>query len=146
MKTDFVLAALEQAVWVRSGADGTIRPRDAGSPYPSIRDTERLAGAVPSAGSVGNSYDDTLAEAIIGPYQPGVIHPGGSWKPWRTPPWNGWTGSITAGYWSQSDTYSRRNWKGRNIANAKGQPSRPDSTSTISGKTGVGHPEFLHRR
>jgi putative transposase len=52
---------------------------DAGSQYLSIRDTERLAeaGAVPSVGSVGDSYDNALAETIIGLYKTEVIRPRG---------------------------------------------------------------------
>jgi putative transposase len=82
MKVDFVLDALEQAVWARSGADGVIHHSDAGSQYLSIRYTERLAeaGAVPSVGSVGDSYDNALAETIIGLYKTEVIHHRGPWR------------------------------------------------------------------
>ena len=56
---------------------------DRGSQYTSIRFTERLAGAgiQPSVGAVGSSYDNALAETIIGLYKTEVIHRG---KPWRT--------------------------------------------------------------
>jgi putative transposase len=82
MKADLVLDALEQALWARSGAVGVVHHSDAGSQYLSIRYTERLAdaGAVPSVGSVGDSYDNALAETIIGLYKTEVIHPRGPWR------------------------------------------------------------------
>lgn len=82
MKADLVLDALEQALWARSGANGVIHHSDAGSQYLSIRYTERLAeaGAVPSVGSVGDSYDNALAETIIGLYKTEVIYPRGPWR------------------------------------------------------------------
>jgi putative transposase len=79
MKADLVLDALEQALWARSGAAGVVHHSGAGSQHLSIRYTERLAeaGAVPSVGSVGDSYDNALAETIIGPE---VIHHRGPWR------------------------------------------------------------------
>ena len=68
MHTELVLDALEQALWARSGAKGVVHHSDRGRQYLSIRYTERLAeaGAEPSVGSVGDSYDNALAETIIG--------------------------------------------------------------------------------
>jgi transposase InsO family protein len=68
MQADLVLDALE---WARSGAAGVVHHSDAGSQYLSLRYADRLieAGAVPSVGSVGNSYDNALAETIIGLYK-----------------------------------------------------------------------------
>jgi len=82
MKADFVLDALEQALWARSGADGVIHHSDAGSQYLAIRYTDRLAeaGATPSVGSVGDSYDNALAETIIGLYKTEVIDHRGPWR------------------------------------------------------------------
>jgi putative transposase len=82
MKTDLVLDALEQALWARAGASGVVHHSDAGSQYLSIRYTDRLieAGAVPSVGSVGDSYDNALAETIIGLYKTEVIHHRGPWR------------------------------------------------------------------
>lgn len=82
MRAEFVLDALEQALWARSGADGVIHHRDAGRQYLSIRYPDRLidAGAVPSVGSVGDSYDNALAETIIGLYKTEVIHHRGPWR------------------------------------------------------------------
>jgi len=82
MKADLVLDALDQALWSRSGIDGVIHHSDQGRQYLSIRYSERLAeaGAVPSVGSVGDSYDNALAETIIGLYKTEVIH---RRRPWR---------------------------------------------------------------
>jgi len=82
MQADLVLDALEQALWARSGAAGVVHHSDAGSQYLSIRYTDRLieAGAVPSVGSVGDSYDNALAETIIGLYKTEVIHHRGPWR------------------------------------------------------------------
>ena len=81
--TDFVLDALEQALHARPGRAGRplIHHSDRGSHYVSIRYTERLAeaGIEPSVGSVGESYDNALAETINGLYKAEVIHRR-SWK------------------------------------------------------------------
>ena len=84
MHTDFVLDALEQALYDRkpSDEDGLIHHSDRGSQYPSIRYSERLAeaGIEPSVGSKGDSYDNALAETINGLYKAEVIHRRGPWK------------------------------------------------------------------
>ena len=82
MSTDLVLDALEQALWARSGAKGVVHHSDRGGQYLSIRYTERLAeaGAEPSVGSVGDSYDNALAETIIGLYKTEIIHHRGPWR------------------------------------------------------------------
>lgn len=78
MHTDFVLDALEQALYDRQPErDGAlIHHSDRGSQYVSIRYTERLAeaGVEPSVGSKGDSYDNALAETINGLYKAEVIH------------------------------------------------------------------------
>ena len=76
MHTELVLDALEKALWARSGAKGVVHHSDRGSQYLSIRYSERLAeaGIEPSVGSVGDSYDNALAETIIGLYKTEVIH------------------------------------------------------------------------
>ena len=77
-RTDFVLDALEQALYARRPVDqgSLIHHSDRGVQYVSIRYTERLAeaGIEPSVGSVGDSYDNALAEAINGLYKAEVIH------------------------------------------------------------------------
>jgi putative transposase len=81
---NFVLDALEQALHerrpVRRG--GLVHHSDRGSQYVSIRYTERLAeaGIEPSVGSVGDSYDNALAETINGLYKAELIHRRGSWR------------------------------------------------------------------
>ena len=81
----FVLDALEQAIHARRplGQDGLFHHSDRGSQYVSIKYTERLAeaGIEPSVGSVGDSYDNALAETINGLYKAELIHRQG---PWRT--------------------------------------------------------------
>jgi putative transposase len=81
----FVLDALEQAIHDRRpvSGGGIVHHSDRGVQYVSIKYTERLAeaGLVPSVGSVGDSYDNALAETINGLYKAEVIHRRG---PWRT--------------------------------------------------------------
>ena len=80
----FVLDALEQALHDRKpvGKDGLVHHSDRGSQYLSIKYTERLAeaGIEPSVGSVGDSYDNALAETINGLYKAEVIHRRGPWR------------------------------------------------------------------
>jgi putative transposase len=83
-KTDFVLDALEQALYARRPIyqGGLIHHSDRGGQYVSIRYTERLAkaGIEPSVGSVGDAYDNALAETINGLYKTEVIRRRSSWK------------------------------------------------------------------
>jgi putative transposase len=84
MRTELVLDALEMAVWRRADLlDGLVCHSDAGSQYTSIRYTDRLAeiGAAPSIGSIGDSYDNSLAESTIGLFKTELIRRHG---PWRT--------------------------------------------------------------
>ncbi len=84
MTTDFVLDALEQAVYDRrpSESDGLIHHSDRGVQYVSIRYTERLgqAGINPSVGNTGSAYDNALAETINGLYKTELIHRRAPWK------------------------------------------------------------------
>jgi len=83
-KTDFVLDALEQALYARrpDRSGKLTHHSDRGSQYVSIRYTERLAeaGIEPSVGSVGDAYDNALAETINGLYKTEVIRRRSSWK------------------------------------------------------------------
>jgi transposase InsO family protein len=83
-RADFVLDALEQALHERRpfAGSGLVCHSDRGSQYVSIRDTERLteAGLEPSVGSVGDSYDNALAETVIGLFKTEVIHRRGPWR------------------------------------------------------------------
>lgn len=78
----FVLDALEQAVHERRPDKGLVHHSDRGAQYLSIRYTERLAeaGIEPSVGSVGDSYDNALAETINGLFKAEVIHRRGPWR------------------------------------------------------------------
>ena len=84
MRTDFVLDALEQALYDRQPqlSDQLIHHSDRGAQYVSIRYTERLAeaGIEPSVGSRGDSYDNALAETINGLYKAELIHCRAPWK------------------------------------------------------------------
>lgn len=84
---DFVLDALEQALHDRRPLKGgLIHHSDRGSQYVAIRYTERLleAGIEPSVGSVGDSYDNALAETIIGLFKTEVIRRSGPWRSLET--------------------------------------------------------------
>jgi putative transposase len=80
----FVLDALEQAIADRRpvAGGGLVHHSDRGVQYVSIKYTERLAqaGLVPSVGSVGDSYDNALAETVNGLYKAEVIHRKGPWR------------------------------------------------------------------
>jgi len=90
MPTELPLDALEMALWTRKRAghtntgqlDGLIHHSDAGSQYTAIRYGNRLAeaGAVASIGSVGDSYDNALAESVIGLYKTECIRRDGPWR------------------------------------------------------------------
>ena len=84
LQTDLVLDALEQALWSRKRreTEGLIHHSDRGSQYLSIRYSDRLeeANILPSVGSVGDSYDNAMAETINGLYKTEVIRHRGPWK------------------------------------------------------------------
>ena len=82
LRTDLALDALEQALHARPVTGGLVHHSDRGGQYLSIRYTERLAesGIEPSVGSVGDSYDNALAESVIGLYKTEVIRPRGPWR------------------------------------------------------------------
>jgi putative transposase len=85
LRTDLVLDALEQAIWARKDTQNLIHHSDRGSQYLSIRYSERLseAGIEASVGSVGDSYDNALAETINGLYKTEVIR-NSKRGPWKT--------------------------------------------------------------
>jgi transposase InsO family protein len=82
LRADLALDALEMAIFNRRDLDGLIHHSDRGGQYLAIRYTERLgeAGAVNSVGSRGDSYDNALAETIIGLYKTELIRRRGPWK------------------------------------------------------------------
>jgi transposase InsO family protein len=83
LRTDLALDALEHALWQRRGRrlDGLVHHTDRGVQYLSIRYSERLAGvgAIASVGSRGDSYDNALAESVIGLYKSELIRRHGPW-------------------------------------------------------------------
>lgn len=99
MTAGFVLDALNQAICQRCPVEksGLIHHSDRGSQYLSIRYTERLdaAGSDPSVGSVGDRYDNALAESVSGLFKAEVIEMLGPWKSmaqveWETLQWVSW--------------------------------------------------------
>jgi hypothetical protein len=87
MRTPMVLDAIEMARWIRGHRHDDLRCHsDAGSQFTSIRYGERLAeiGAAPSIGTVGDSYDNALAETVIGYYKAELIRGPARTGPWKT--------------------------------------------------------------
>jgi putative transposase len=82
LRTDIALDALEQALHARPRVEGQVHHSDRGVQYLSIHYTERLAeaGIESSVGSVGDSYDNALAESVIGLYKTEVIRARGPWR------------------------------------------------------------------
>jgi len=82
LRSDLALDALEQALHARPDISQLVHHSDRGVQYLSIRYTERLAkaGLEPSVGSVGDSYDNALAETIFGLYKTEVIRRNGPWR------------------------------------------------------------------
>ena len=82
LRSDLVLDALEQALYARPFTQGLVHHSDRGVQYLSIRYTDRLreAGIEPSVGSASDSYDNALAETIIGLYKAEVIKRLGPWR------------------------------------------------------------------
>lgn len=84
LKSDLALDALEQAIWEREETvrDSLVHHSDRGVQYLSIRYTQRLAqaGIEPSVGSKGDSYDNALAETVIGLFKTEVIRKRGPWR------------------------------------------------------------------
>ena len=84
LATDFVLDALDQAIYDRCTAvtGDLVHHSDRGTQYLSMRYTERLAdaGIEPSVGSRGDSYDNALAESVIGLFKTEVIRRNGPWR------------------------------------------------------------------
>jgi putative transposase len=84
LRTDFVLDALEQAIYDRRGEGRVdlVHHSDRGTQYLSMRYTDRLAdaGIAPSVGSRGDAYDNALAESVIGLFKTEVIRRRGPWR------------------------------------------------------------------
>lgn len=85
LRTDLPLDALEMALWARKPDSGLIHHSDRGCQYLSIRYSGRLdqAGAAPSVGSVADSFDNAMAEALNGTFKAELIEPRGPWRDLR---------------------------------------------------------------
>jgi len=101
LRSDLALDALEQALHSRPVRSPLVHHSDRGVQYLSIRYTERLAeaGIEPSVGSVGDSYDNAMAETIIGLYKAEVIHHLGPWRgidqvEYQTLEWVDWFNKV----------------------------------------------------
>ena len=143
LRSDLALDALEQALHARPGADGLVHHSDRGVQYLSIRYTERLAeaGIERSVGSVGDSYDNALAESVIGLFKTEVIRRRGPWRNIEAVEFadarRGSTGSTTAACSSPSTTSRRWSMKQPTIGLRAPQPPWLDSTNRVSGKPGA---------
>jgi putative transposase len=85
LRASLATEALEMAIWRRGASvEGLVHHSDAGSQYTSIVYSERLAshGIAPSVGTVGDSFDNAMAESAIGLYKTELIR---RWGPWRNP-------------------------------------------------------------
>ena len=140
--TDLALDALEQALYARPAVDELVHHSDRGTQYLSIRYTERLAeaGIEPSVGSVGDSYDNALAESVIGLYKTEVIDRRGPWRhaeavEFATLDWVDWFNNRRL-LSSIGDVppveYEEQYYQAQN-APATG----PESTNELSGKPGT---------
>jgi putative transposase len=140
----FVLDGLEQALHDRRPVHrgGLVHHSDRGSQYVSIKYTERLAdaGVEPSVGSVGDSYDNALAETVNGLYKAEVITGAGrgeTSRPLSSPPSNGWIDSTTESSLSPSATYPRPKPSNAITPCWNSRPLRHNLNQMASGKPGA---------
>jgi transposase InsO family protein len=153
LATDFVLDALEQAIYDRRGAgvDDLIHHSDRGSQYLAMRYTDRLtdAGIEPSVGSRGDSYDNALAESIIGLYKTEVIQRKGPWRhlegvEFATLEWVDWFNTRRLlepiGYVPPAE-YEAQYYA---LASQGGARRHPDPDSELDG-TAAERPQDFHR-
>ena len=136
MRTTMVLDAIEMARWSRGKTLAGLRCHsDAGSQFTSIRYGERLAeiGAVPSIGTVGDSFDNALAETVNGYYKTELIYGPARTGPWKTVEdvelatlgWVHW--HNTTGCTATSTTYRQQSSKPRSTL--RNGPTNPRSKS-----------------
>jgi putative transposase len=113
LRASLALDGLEMAIWSRNQRlDGLVHHSDRGGQYLSILYTERLAaeGVVTSVGSRGDSYDNALAESVIGLYKSELIFNRGPWRiveEVELPRWRGSTGGTPPGSTRRSETFLR---------------------------------------
>lgn len=141
LRSDLALDALEQALHARAPEDGLVHHSDRGVQYLSIRYTERLAeaGIEGSVGSVGDSYDNALAETINGLFKTEVIRKSGPWRSVEDVEFAtsaGSTGSTTGASSARSGTCLLRSSRRSTIVVRTSKRGRPDSRKRVSGTPG----------
>ena len=146
----FVLDALEQALHERRPLQGggLVHHSDRASQYLALRYSDRLAeaGIQPSVGSVGDSYDNALAEAINGLFKAEVIHWRGPWRSfeavefatlervdWFNNPWRRARHACS----NSSATCLAPRRQRTTMPRSRGQPWPPDPNQTASGRPGA---------
>ena len=148
LRTDLALDALEMAIWRRQAQlEGLVHHSDRGSQYLAIRYTERLAeaGAVTSVGSRGDSFDNALAETIIGLYKTELIRRRGPWKgldevEYATLEWVDWFNHRRL---LARSGISRRPSSRPPTTRGRISAARTDSRTRASGKPGAVHTSVL---
>ena len=134
MRTDFVLDALEQAIYARGGTmpAGLVHHSDQGTQYLSMRYTDRLAdaGIAPSVGSRADAYDNALAESVIGLFKTEVIQRLGPWRnldnvEWATLTWVDWFNMRRLLEPNRSGVDARRRRAGTATRSAPRTPTSP---------------------
>ena len=118
-------SAMEQMLWFRQDTEGLIHHNGRGSQYLSIRYTGRLVETriESSVGNVGNSYDNALAETIIGLYKAVVNRKrarGVILMRWNTLRWNRWNVSTADACWNRLEIPCRLNMKRCTMRNLNG--------------------------
>jgi putative transposase len=154
LRAELALDALEMAIWARGSQDlsGLVHHSDRGSQYLSIRYTERLADeqAVVSVGSRGDSYDNALAESVIGLYKTEVVKKKGSWRSFEqlelaTARWVDWYNNrrlhsaigdvppaeFEAAYLPTTRSSTRRDSKPASLQESTGDSSRSPGRSSV---------------
>lgn len=151
LRTDLPLDALEMALWNRGVRSGqTVHHSDAGSQYTSIRYTTRLSdvGVMPSVGTVADSYDNAMAEALNGTFKAELIERCGPWKTraqTESLSTSGSPGTTTPGSTAPSATCLQQST--RSTTTLRSTPwRRPAPGNPASTEPGVGHRSYSDER
>ena len=141
LRSDLALDTLEQAISERRpNADARlVHHSDRGAQYLAIRYTARLldAGIEPSVGSRGDSYDNALAECVIGSFKTEVIHRRGPWRGLATLEWVWWFQSSSAARTARRSP--RQNLRSTFTEPPSGKPRRSHSRNELSEIPGTPH-------
>ncbi|GAA2329769.1 hypothetical protein SVIO_026130 [Streptomyces violaceusniger] len=153
MRTELPLDALEMALWRRriKKDSGLVHHSDRGSQYVSIRSTERLSdiGASASVGSVADSYDNPMAEALNGTFKAELIEMQGPWRDVDQVEraifqWVAWYNEELLH--SASTTYRPPSMNATGGDNRKSPRSPPETRSPDSTRLGTAQAQLRHRR